>query len=315
MSESHADGAGLAVIAEAEVEVGAISPRDPASLAVGASLAEGVRRLRADQESAGRCEVEGVHKMRGAARFLRSELVAFRPLIDPGAAEGLADELRWLSGTLGAVRDLHVLRAYLRDAAGEACEALSPLFESLDRHYEMAAFTLGIALRGDRCRDLLARLSALARDPSPTDEAGGPCREVLPPRVAASWRKLKKRGRALDHSDPDEAFHEVRKYAKRARFAAEAVAPVLGSSSRKCALRFARLAKGVQDALGTHQDAVIARAAVGRVAAEHQHDGAFNLAAGRLLEKLDHAAREARDDFPAAWSKLDRKKHLRWLKP
>ena len=55
----------------------------------------------------------------------------------------------------------------------------------------------------------------------------------------------------------NEALHRARKSARRARYAAEAMAPAIGTK----AARFARRMKRVQSVLGEHQDSVIARAA------------------------------------------------------
>ena len=62
------------------------------------------------------------------------------------------------------------------------------------------------------------------------------------------------RRRACAH-ERDEDLHEIRKTAKRARYAAEAVRPVRGKSAR----RLARTMEDVQEVLGEHQDAVTAR--------------------------------------------------------
>lgn len=315
MGKAHAGQDGETGAHAPQAGAGGVSPRDPASAAVGAAIADGLRRLLSGEEAAAGCETDGVHRMRGAARALRGELSAFGDLIDPGVAEGLADELQWLGATLGEVRDLHVLQARLKQDSEGFAEDLAPLFAALDRRHESACRALQEALQGERYRAIVARLDALARDPAPTVEAAEPCRTALPARAALAWKKLRKLGRDLDEGEPDEAYHEVRKRAKRARFVAEAIAPALGPSASKSAARFARLARRVQDVLGAHQDAVIARDTVAKVAAEHPHDGPFNLAAGRLLERLDREARESRDAFPASWAKLDRKANRRWLKP
>ena len=85
-----------------------------------------------------------------------------------------------------------------------------------------------------------------------------PCRSAMPPLAAAAWRRLRKCGRALRPSDPDEAFHEVRKRAKRARYTAEMVAPILRGDDARGARRFIRGATRIQDILGEHQDAIVA---------------------------------------------------------
>jgi hypothetical protein len=70
----------------------------------------------------------------------------------------------------------------------------------------------------------------------------------------------------------------------------------------------------VQDVLGEHQDAIVACQEINRLVAERPHDGPFNLAAGRLLERQEQAAGAARSQFFEVWAKLDRKKNVRWLK-
>ena len=48
---------------------------------------------------------DAVHKMRVAVRRLRSTLATYRRLLDRDVTEPLRDELKWLGGVLGAVRD------------------------------------------------------------------------------------------------------------------------------------------------------------------------------------------------------------------
>jgi CHAD domain-containing protein len=106
----------------------------------------------------------------------------------------------------------------------------------------------------------------------------------------------------------------VRIRAKRARYAAEAVAPALDPDDRKLATRFAKCAARVQDVLGELQDSVVARSLVREVVATRSADAEFALAAGRLLERQEQSAREARAAFPTAWKKLDKPKLRRWFR-
>src|SRR5207302_1981585 len=52
---------------------------------------------------------EDVHQARVATRRLRSDLRTFASLLDPDWAASLVEELRWLGGVLGDVRDADVL--------------------------------------------------------------------------------------------------------------------------------------------------------------------------------------------------------------
>jgi CHAD domain-containing protein len=106
--------------------------------------------------------------------------------------------------------------------------------------------------------------------------------------------------RALEDPPPDEALHEVRIGAKRVRYAAEAVAPVLG---RKAA-RFARAAAELQTILGEHHDAVVTAQLLRERSTGAPSEVAF--AAGELAGLEQAAADRARSEWLGAWKRLRR---------
>jgi CHAD domain-containing protein len=161
--------------------------------------------------------------------------------------------------------------------------------------------------------DLLDRLVEAARDPRLSDRAQRPSREVLPPLAARSWRKLDQAARAVGDDSSDAELHRVRVLTKRARYAAEAVAPGLGSKRGRQAARFARRAADVQDVLGELQDSVVAARTIEDFALAHRHKGPLGLASGRMLERESRARSEARGEFPRVWRRLDRKKLRSWM--
>jgi CHAD domain-containing protein len=300
------------------VTVPRIRPRDPVAKAVLVSLRSALSRIRGTEGEARRGDVEGIHRLRTATRRLRSELRAFRSLVDADWIGPLEDELKWLAGLLGNVRDLDVLAERFRKAVGEedfsGTGALAPLFTDLMARHVRASRELRVALQGERYRGLLASLQRAIDQPPPEADACAACRTALPPLAAAAWRRLKKHARALRRLDPDEAFHEVRKLAKRARYTAEMVAPVLSGAAAKGARRFIRGATRVQDILGEHQDAIVAGQELASIIGRHSDGPWFASAANRLLEGQAEAARRAREAFFDVWDKLDRKKSRRWLK-
>ena len=76
-----------------------------------------------------------------------------------------------------------------------------------------------------------------------------------PPLLDKRWRKLREGGEGIgDHSF--EALHELRLEAKRLRYAAELFAPLWGG---KAARRFLKRLAALQEALGTVNDAAVAR--------------------------------------------------------
>ena len=294
-----------------------VLPGDPAAAVVQAALAVGLHWLRRNQPDACRGVEAGVHHLRTTTRRLRSALDLFRPLTDREWADRLADELKWLAGVLGEVRDLDVLTARLQAAARELdlVEPLGPLFDALRERHDRASATLREALGCARYEGLADALAVAVGAIPLNDDAWRPCRVALPPLIAEAWSRLKRAGRALARDDPDEAFHEVRKRAKRARYAAEAVGDALDRHRADGLRRFVRRAKAVQDVLGAHQDAVVAAFEVRRVALEHFDLGPFNFAAGLLVARDRCAADASRDRFFGVWPELDRKKTTRWLQP
>ena len=310
----HAPRGGL----DAEPEGPRVSPDDPASDAVRAALGEGLHWLRLHRPHALDGDPRGVHQLRVTTRRLRSTLALFRDLTEPVWADGLADELKWVAAALGAVRDLDVLagrfRAAEADLSPDSDATLRPLFDDLAARHAEASTALRETLAGERFRRFESDLTLAAAEPPLADEASTPCRDALPRLVEPVWKTLKHSGRDLDPDDPDEAFHAVRKQAKRARYAADAVRGALDDDVARDAARFARRAKRVQEVLGAHQDAAVAAVEVRRVAERHPGLGPFNFLAGRLLEREYQTAAATRLEFFDVWRRLDRKKIVRWLK-
>jgi CHAD domain-containing protein len=291
-----------------------LSPDDPAGRAVQAALARGLSRLLANDPGVRIGEdPEPVHQMRVGARRLRSDLRTFAPLIDESWAADLVEDLRWIGGGLGDVRDLDVQIGHFSAVSGDLSREVRPLFDHLREQRERARAVALEELRSARYRDALDRLIEAVNAPVFTPSAQEPCVRALPPLVAGAWRKLERNGRSLKSDDTDEDFHKVRIRAKRARYAAEAVAPALGSAE-KDALRFAKRCSALQDVLGAIQDAVVATNTLLEVASRHRSAGALNIALGRLVERESARRKSMRESFADVWKDLDSKKVVSWLK-
>ncbi len=295
-----------------------VKPGDAVGQAVKAALAGAVARFGDCAAAARRGDVEGIHRLRTSTRRLRSELRAFQDLVEPQWRLPLERELKCLADLLGAVRDLDILMARLRKAAANqlGCDAeiLAPLFRSLLDRHEVASRALHEGLQDERYRKLLVLLDQAIEHPQLKDEAWEPCRRTLPALAAAAWRRVRKGAQSLQSSDPDAEFHELRKRAKRARYIAELIAPIIVGRKNPSASRFIRLMTQVQDTLGEHQDAIVAAVEIERSLAENADNAPFVEVGGRLLESQQEASRAAKTAFFKVWDKLDRKKLTRWLK-
>src|SRR5262249_48769711 len=162
-----------------------------------------------------------VHQARVATRRLRSDLRTFLPVADEDWAESLRDELAWLGGLLGAVRDTDVLLERLHRHLAEHPDVDQPsglrLLAGLHEHRHHPRAALLDALRSERYVDLLDRLfSAARRVPGPLD-AGDLDVEAVD-LAQRPWRKLRSGVRALGGDPPDPDLHQIRIRAKRCRY-------------------------------------------------------------------------------------------------
>ena len=208
---------------------------------------------------------EGVHQLRVALRRLRSVLKAFRPAARGPALDGLDEGLRALARRLGPARDWDV---FLSGLAAEAAAALgggrrlSGLKRAAEAKRDAAYHALRRELDGPNFRRLaLDGVSLLLRRPwrteADTDTAllDTPLADFAAPLLEKRWRKLREGGDGIaGHSF--EALHELRLEAKRLRYAAELFAPLWGG---KAARRFLKRLSALQEALGTVNDAAVAR--------------------------------------------------------
>ncbi|KQX18011.1 MULTISPECIES: CYTH and CHAD domain-containing protein [unclassified Sphingomonas] len=195
--------------------------------------------------------VEQLHQARVALRRLRSAFWLFKPLLEGDArAVTFASELRWLAGELGEIRDIDVLVPRLEDPARSALFAVR---ESRFGH-------LRNQLDGGRVRRLpieLAEWLALGQwrtepaDPGPRDRD---IRSFAGERLDRLRRRIKREGKGLADIGDDHR-HEVRKDAKKLRYATEFFISLYpGRKPRQRIDRFLDRLEALQDKLGRLND-------------------------------------------------------------
>jgi len=263
-----------------------------------AYLWEQADAIRAADPGIRRDAPDSVHAMRVACRRMRSTLQSFRALLDRERTDAVVAELRWLAGELGGARDLEVQEERIGAAVAALPPeiALGPVAAATTRFFAHrrvdAGATATAALDGDRYLALLDTVDALLADPPLTDAAAGSARDVLPALVGKALRRTGKALRAADAlpagHERDERLHEMRKAAKRLRYAAEVAAPALGAKAD----RLVKGVKDVQELLGEHQDSVVARGLLRTLGAGAAGEGGNGFAFGWLLR--DEQARAER---------------------
>ena len=226
-------------------------------------------------------DVESVHRVRTRARRIRSVLLAYSS--ETPDARRLCRDLRWLGVTVGRVRDLDVIRERLAGLDGAP--------ELLDGERATAVDEVRTALDRRRARHLHRDLAALLEPARWSGLTQAPLAEVAPRVLEAERRRVLRRDRAAEHAEADRAarLHDVRKAAKRLRYAAEAAGePAL-----------AERAEALQELLGAGNDALMTAAWLDRTARELPDE------ADRLRAESTRQWAEARLD-DAAYTRADR---------
>jgi CHAD domain-containing protein len=257
---------------------------------------------------------DAVHQMRVAARRLRSTLQAYGRLVERDRASSLTDELKWVAGELAEARDTEVMAkrftAMLNQLPDEAL--LGPVHAQIGREftrrYVEARRRALTALNTPRYGALLAALDWLLADPPLTKRALRPAKRELPGSILRLYRRTGRamaQAQALPHGQArDVALHDTRKAAKRLRYALEAAEPAVD----KPAARLRKRLEAVQDLLGEHQDAVVARPVLRDLAVHAQRDCGNGFTYGVLYATENDRARRAERDLPQAWNRLNQPK-------
>jgi CHAD domain-containing protein len=278
------------------------------------TIGSGVRRLlEHDPVVRASDDPEGVHQARVATRRLRSDLRTLAPVLDEHWSGSLRAELQWIGENLGRVRDADVLLAAIEAGTARLPDgdraAAGDLVDRLRAQRVRDRDDLLSAMRSSRYARLLDALVDAATSPRVRRAvAGERARGQLAALIRRPWKRVRT---AHDHlPEPPERpldadLHEIRKRAKQARYAFEAVAPILGRRAAVAATRAATRLADVQTALGDHQDAVVAAAWL-RAAATDTDRPEVAFAAGRLCGPFDDLRRDRRGQWPAAWKRARR---------
>ncbi|MEU8267062.1 CYTH and CHAD domain-containing protein [Sphaerisporangium sp. NPDC049002] len=265
-----------------------------------------VAALVAQDPQVRRAGPDAVHQMRVASRRLRSALKSFSGVV--AETSGLQDELRWIANVLGEARDLEVIRERF---AGHL-DTLDPglvvgrirtrLGDDLAGREREALARVTEVMSGERYFALLDRLDTLVANPPLTPLAIKDAGRTLSKVAAKSWKRVVgkyDRAQAIEDAEQREiAMHDVRKAAKRARYTADALTPLLGDPASVLAKR----AKAVQEVLGLYQDGIVAQQILLEEAQRAREAGEDTFTYGLLLgiERAD--AERSHSEFPAVWA-------------
>jgi CHAD domain-containing protein len=252
---------------------------------------------------------DAVHQLRTAGRRLRAVLTTFDKSFDAAAIDPVSDELSWIGDVLGEPRDLEVLKARFDSLVlaepghlvrGRPGQWIDSRLRAAHRDAHRAALDAMASARYFALVDVLDSWNAA---PPWADERDRPATKRLPKALDREWKGLEQAAAtasAGERADRPALLHDVRKAAKRIRFAAEIVEPVLGSD----AATTARAAKRIQRVLGEYHDTVVATAHLLRLSDEAAAAGRDTFTFGVLGLRLDAEAAAHEHTFEQVWSKV-----------
>lgn len=248
-------------------------------------------------------EAEAVHLCRVAVRRLRIDLRMFRPLLDRRWVSDRRRDLDGLHRAVATVRHLDVRVDHLGAAATRLDGLVAEARPLLEEHAQIRADALA-ALRVTLATEVPSWLGDLADeslsipvDPALGADAHLEATLVLPALLRRPWRHVREaRGEILEDNE------ELRVWSRRCRYAAEALATVLG----RPAAALATSATALHVALGEANEAVEVRRE-----ARSLHEA--GLVSGRLAKAMrrhaddlqDGARREAVDALAAVLAAED----------
>ena len=256
----------------------------------------GVRRGRDPEE---------LHQLRVAVRRIDATLGVFKHQIPVQLAHARKTAKGVLRG-LGGARDFDVqlaeLRHYCADLPSEERAAAVPLKARLEEGRLRARSRMLGMLDSEATRHWLETLNLASADFSAAAAPDAPqAATVMPQRVRARFRKLKKAVRRLDARSALADYHVVRRRAKQLRYAIECGTSLFGKPAEEMLKALRRL----QDELGVHQDADMSKTRLAELAASGADlPPATLFLMGRIAEHHVTETQQARKTLERAWRKV-----------
>lgn len=265
---------------------------------------------------------EFLHDYRVAVRRTRSVLGMAKGVVPGPLLDHLRREFRWLGDITTPTRDFDVyLLTYPQFEARlpDSLQAdLRPLHSFLVERQRRAHAQLVGDLDSSRYAALLDRYQTWLAEPrghsgraatgvAGVPDAERPAAEFAAARTWKAYRGLVKDGRRITHDSPPESLHDLRKDAKKLRYALECFGSLFPAEGIR---PLVKELKGVQDVLGEFQDCEVQKGSlhgfgIDMVAEAGAGSAPALMAMGYLIEQIDERERVARGQFAERFGRFD----------
>jgi CHAD domain-containing protein len=251
-------------------------------------------------------EPEELHQLRVTARRIEATLALFKHQL-PESLVRARKTAKGVLRALGAARDVDVqlaeLSRYCADLTEEECAAAEPLRKELAAQGARARTRMVRLLDSTPTRRWLEELSsATEARAAASAPATHSALVVMPERVRQRFRKLRKSVRRLPANASMDEFHEVRRRAKQLRYAIESGGGMFGKPAEDLLKALRRM----QERLGAHQDAHMAKSRLAALAADPTHalPAATLFLMGRLAERQSDLILQAGKTLDRSWRRV-----------
>ncbi len=251
-------------------------------------------------------EPEELHQLRVTARRIEATLALFKHQL-PQSLVRTRKTAKGVLRALGAARDVDVqlaeLARYCADLTDDECAAAEPLRRELGAQGARARTRMVRLLDAAPTRRWLEELSSATTAGA---AAAAPAKHsalvVMPERVRQRFRKLRKSVRKLPANASMDEFHEVRRRAKQLRYAIESGSGMFGKPAEDLLKALRRM----QETLGRHQDAHMAKSRLAALAADPSQalPPATLFLMGRLAERQSDLISQAGKTLDRSWRRV-----------
>ncbi len=304
-------------VSKVVIDLDPAMPAAEAAKAIHRSLLATVRRnehgTRRDLDS------EFLHDYRVAVRRTRSALSQVKGVYPPDDLAHFKVELKWLGGLTGHLRDLDVyllkMDDYKADLPPAVRDDLAPLGDYLVDRQRREQRRVARRLTTKRYRTLLEEWQTFLDRPADLEaapNAGRPIGEVASERIWKVYRRVIKKGLAIDDDTPAEAVHDLRIECKKLRYLMEFFRSLYDA---KRLTRLIKALKQLQDNLGDFNDYEVQQGSLREFAddmvARQAAPAATLMAMGRLVEHLEKGQARERHRFGQRFAAFARDKNQR----
>ncbi|HVP77355.1 MAG TPA: CHAD domain-containing protein [Thermodesulfobacteriota bacterium] len=266
-------------------------------------------------------DTEFVHQARVATRRMRSALRLFREAIPESASTYLGEELKWLGGMFGAVRDLDVfllnLSRFKKQIENFPAKKKKTFEDWIEKRRRAPWKALCQALESPRYRNFERRFDQFLERPLPVRPRPSlslkPVREVAPVMITEKFDAVIEQGRALRADSKLKQYHLLRIQMKRLRYASEFMATAYEGALDGMIERMVE----IQDCLGELQDTVFTRKFIDGLLEDWKGklvDPDLLFILGEIYQLQSEIARERRETFGRIWNQFSSEETMTLLK-